>query len=76
MPLVGVFFVLSCWTFGSVLGQCDLVVPPNAPTEILIGGLFPLTGNLAAGGIPRSSAFRIAIEDINNDTCLLPGFFL
>lgn len=42
-----------------------------APAELTLGGLFPLTGGLAAGGVEREAAFRIAIEEINADTTLL-----
>ncbi|MHA2251444.1 MAG: ABC transporter substrate-binding protein [Candidatus Kariarchaeaceae archaeon] len=43
-----------------------------APAEIKLGGLFPLTGTLSGGGVEREAAFRMAIEEINEDTTLLP----
>ena len=48
----------------------------STPTEIKLGGLFPLTGGLMAGGVEREAAARLAIVDINADTNILPSHSL
>jgi ABC-type branched-subunit amino acid transport system substrate-binding protein len=57
---------------GSFEGQ-DKIITYAAPAEIKIGGLFPLTGPLSFGGVEREAAFRMAIEEINEDSSLLPN---
>jgi len=47
--------------------------PDQVPDQITIGGLFPLTGSLALGGIEREAAFRMAIREINADPTILPN---
>ncbi len=47
-----------------------------ADTEIKLGGLFPLTGTLAGGGVEREAAFRMAIQEINANDSLLNGYKL
>ncbi|MCE7735885.1 MAG: ABC transporter substrate-binding protein [Candidatus Heimdallarchaeota archaeon] len=49
------------------------VTNATAPHELTLGGLFPLTGDLTMGGVEREAAFRIAIEEINTHTTLLPN---
>ena len=58
--------------YGAVEGENMKV----AATDIKLGGLFPLTGTLAGGGVEREAAFRIAIEEINADSTLLPDHTL
>lgn len=57
-------------------GQVQAFPTVNANTEIKIGGLFPLSGSLAGGGVEREAAFRIAIEEINANSELLNGYTL
>ena len=45
----------------------------QAPSVIKLGGLFPLTGRLSAGGVQREAAARIAIEEINANSEILPN---
>ena len=40
------------------------------PSSVLIGGLFPLTGRLAGGGVQREAAARVAVQ------ARLPNFVL
>lgn len=49
------------------------IIHGQVPSLIKIGGLFPLTGRLAGGGVEREAASRIAVENINNDLELLPN---
>jgi len=63
-------------TISSLFGQSTAIAFQEQTTEIKIGGLFPLTGSLALGGKERESAFRMAIQQINNDPTLLPGKIL
>lgn len=42
-----------------------------APKKLTLGGLFPLTGTLSGGGVEREAAFRMAINEINDDDTLL-----
>jgi len=44
-----------------------------APSTLTIGGMFPLTGRLASGGVQREAAARIAVENINADPTILPS---
>jgi len=44
----------------------------QAPTELTLGGLFPLSGTLAGGGVERDAAARMAVKEINENTQLLP----
>ncbi len=44
----------------------------QAPSEIKLGGLFPLTGGLAAGGVERRAAAQMAVDIINANDSLLP----
>ncbi len=46
------------------------------PAELTLGGLFPLSGGLAAGGVEREAASRIAVENINADDTILPDTVL
>ena len=48
-------------------------VPQQDKTEIKLGGLFPLTGRLMAGGVERDAAARLAVAQINNDSDILPN---
>ena len=48
------------------------VKPSAAPTTLTLGGLFPLTGTLSAGGVERDAAARMAVKEINANTTLLP----
>ncbi len=43
-----------------------------APTELTLGGLFPLTGTLSGGGVEREAAARMAVNEINTRTDILP----
>ncbi len=45
-------------------------------TEIKIGGLFPLTGTLAGGGVERRAAAQMAVDIINENDSLLNGYTL
>jgi len=51
-------------------------IHPSAVTEITLGGLFPLTGSLAAGGVERDAAARMAVKEINANSSLLNGVTL
>jgi ABC-type branched-subunit amino acid transport system substrate-binding protein len=48
----------------------------QAPATLKLGGLFPLTGTLSAGGVERDAAARMAVKAINADTSLLPDTVL
>jgi ABC-type branched-subunit amino acid transport system substrate-binding protein len=41
-------------------------------TTIKLGGLFPLTGTLSAGGVERDAAARIAVAEVNADNTNFP----
>ncbi|MCE7737364.1 MAG: ABC transporter substrate-binding protein [Candidatus Heimdallarchaeota archaeon] len=43
-----------------------------APTELTLGGLFPLTGTLSGGGVEREAAARMAVNEINSRSDILP----
>lgn len=45
-------------------------------TEIKLGGLFPLSGTLAGGGVERRAAAQMAVDIINEDDTLLSGVTL
>ena len=72
IAIVGLFFLSLYATPSTVLAQPGKSRLYQAPTEILLGGLFPLTGGLAGGGVEREAAFRLAIEEINANDSLLP----
>lgn len=55
---------------GANLGEG--MVAHQAPSEIKLGGLFPLTGTLAGGGVERDAAARMAVKEINADSSILP----
>ena len=44
----------------------------QVPTELTIGGLFPLTGTLSGGGVEREAAARMALNEINSRADILP----
>ncbi len=45
-------------------------------TTIKLGGLFPLTGKLQAGGVERRAAAQMAVDVINANDSLLSGYTL
>jgi hypothetical protein len=50
--------------------ECSVAVSEEkgtrqTPAVLTIGGMFPLTGRLASGGVQREAASRIAVENIN-----------
>jgi ABC-type branched-subunit amino acid transport system substrate-binding protein len=47
-----------------------------APAKLTLGGLFPLTGTLSGGGVEREAAFRMAINEINSRSDILPNTVL
>lgn len=46
------------------------------PTVLDLGGLFPLSGSLAGGGVERDAAARMAIRQINNNPNILNNTLL
>lgn len=44
---------------------CDSSTSPSSDKEILIGGLFSLTGNWATLGVTSQAAMLVGIEDVN-----------
>ena len=72
-PLV-VLALLIILPFGTV--QAATRQPNQTPTEIKLGGLFPLTGTLSAGGVERDAAARMAIKQINADNTAFPSINL
>lgn len=64
-------FILLMGSFS--VGSTSNINLNVAPTEITLGGLFPLTGSLSGGGVEREAAFRMAIEEINSDSSILPN---
>lgn len=44
----------------------------QTPTELTLGGLFPLTGTLSGGGVEREAAARMAVNEINSRPDILP----
>jgi branched-chain amino acid transport system substrate-binding protein len=53
---------------GSALAASSLLVSPAwaAPQTIKIGGVYPLTGNLASTGLDNKRGVELAVEIINN----------
>ncbi|MHA2090218.1 MAG: ABC transporter substrate-binding protein [Candidatus Kariarchaeaceae archaeon] len=45
----------------------------QVPSELKLGGLFPLSGSLSEGGVEQEAAFRLAINEINLDNSILPN---
>lgn len=74
--LLSIFLVLSMAGQMAAMGnQASTAISTDqytVPSEIKLGGLFPLTGTLAGGGVERDAAARMAIKAINEDNSLLP----
>lgn len=47
------------------LGSCNSLSAQRREREVLLGGLFPLTGNWSSQGQAARAAMEIAIEDVN-----------
>jgi ABC-type branched-subunit amino acid transport system substrate-binding protein len=59
--------------FGSNSSNIQSEINLNqVPSEISLGGLFPLTGALAGGGVEREAASRMAVNEINSRADILP----
>lgn len=48
----------------------------NTTKLLVLGGLFPLSGRLRTGGVEREAGARFAVETINKEQLLLPGYTL
>ena len=72
-PLV-VLALLTIVPFGTV--QTATIQLNQTVTDIKLGGLFPLTGSLSAGGVEREAATRMAIKQINADNTAFPNINL
>ena len=63
----GIMTLLLVTSIG--LSACGKEEPPCAekesPTEIVLGALLPLTGDLSSSGETASAALEIAVNDIN-----------
>jgi branched-chain amino acid transport system substrate-binding protein len=58
------FSVLVAWTIPTI--SCsDGLLAPSTGQEVVIGGLFSLTGNWASLGVASKAAMEIGIEDVN-----------
>ncbi|MHA2030172.1 MAG: ABC transporter substrate-binding protein [Candidatus Kariarchaeaceae archaeon] len=60
-----------------ILTPSDASISLNvAPAEITLGGLFPLTGSLSGSGVERDATFRMAVNEINHRSDILPNTVL
>lgn len=70
---------MTYFRYGSFVCQLSLMffsVSLSAPTEVHLGGLFPLfqlSGEVLASGQERLASFLMAVRDINADASLLPN---
>jgi len=60
-------------SFAGMGMQNAVAVQVDQDNTITLGGLFPLTGTLAGGGVERDAAARMAVKAINADDTLLAG---
>lgn len=71
------FIALLALLMGSLSGSSSSNIRVNqAPAEITLGGLFPLTGELSGSGVERGATFRMAINEINHRSDILPNTVL
>jgi branched-chain amino acid transport system substrate-binding protein len=49
----------------ALLAGCDDTVTSAPRNEVLIGGLFPMTGTRAPNGLASEAAMQLAIDDVN-----------
>ncbi|MHA2501409.1 MAG: ABC transporter substrate-binding protein [Candidatus Kariarchaeaceae archaeon] len=60
-------------SFSGVGAQHAASISLDQDDTIKLGGLFPLTGTLAGGGVERDAAARMAVGEINADDTILAG---
>ena len=60
----------------AMISQAYANTATQQATTIKIGGLFPLTGALSAGGVERRAAAQMAVDNINANDSLLSGYTL
>ncbi len=73
---LGIVALMVLVPFSASALASDSNLQPAQSTDIVLGGLFPLTGKLAAGGVERDAAARMAVKEINADSTLLDGYTL
>ena len=57
--------LLSCALRGTLLAAAP-AAHAQAPKEIVIGVIYPMSGNLAQLGIDSVTAVKMAVESVNN----------
>jgi ABC-type branched-subunit amino acid transport system substrate-binding protein len=71
LPEISLIILLTLF-----IGSLSITANPHlnqGPSELKLGGLFPMSGSLSEGGVEQEAAFRLAINEINLDNSILPN---